>query len=973
MAQSRPDPRPANALADLSLLQEDLQEDADGFGVDDYSSESDVIIIPSALDFVSQDEMLTPLGRLDKYAASENVFNRQMVARSLLDTLREVCDDERDCIAVLERISRLAEDSDLQEFFILDMNPMSFMGMKEPTVRAELMEQVPHIALFCQENRPSIPYAFSKYLLPIVVRYLADQNNQVRKTSQAALLALLEQELIERFDVETKVCPVLIELTAPDSNDDVKTEAVAIMCKMAPMVGKDITERLILPRFCEMCCDCRMFHVRKVCAANFGDICSVVGQQATEEMLLPRFFQLCSDNVWGVRKACAECFMAVSCATCQEIRRTKLSALFINLISDPSRWVRQAAFQSLGPFISTFANPSSSGQYFKEESKSSEDMSVEDKNRIRDQEVPEDVQIRPEDVPSDLSVSNSSVKLENTVEDNAAETSRKAPGVDSSLLCTLSSESHQEAASNENDKKPRSCKSTLCTSSQDSALLDQELYNSFHFWRTPLPEIDLDIELEQDSGKTLSPERPEKTSEVPMPTSPNITMATRKELEEMIENLEPHIDDPDVKAQVDVLSAALRASSLDTQEETSSTEKKSDLQDELGVNELPDCKINQDDSVPLISDAVESVDSTLRHIHDDSDLSTSSGLSPDEERRTKVQDVVPQALLDQYLSMTDPSRAQTVDTEIAKHCAYSLPGVALTLGRQNWHCLRETYETLASDMQWKVRRTLAFSIHELAVILGDQLTAADLVPIFNGFLKDLDEVRIGVLKHLHDFLKLLHIDKRREYLYQLQEFLVTDNSRNWRFRAELAEQLILLLELYSPRDVYDYLRPIALNLCADKVSSVRWISYKLVSEMVKKLHMATPPTFGVDLINELVENFGRCPKWSGRQAFVFVCQTVIEDDCLPMDQFAVHLMPHLLTLANDRVPNVRVLLAKTLRQTLLEKEYFLASASCHQEAVEQTIMALQMDCDSDVKYFASILPASTKISEDAMSTASSTY
>lgn len=63
------------------------------------------------------------------------------------------------------------------------------------------------------------------------------------------------------------------------------------------------------------------------------------------------------------------------------------------------------------------------------------------------------------------------------------------------------------------------------------------------------------------------------------------------------------------------------------------------------------------------------------------------------------QDVVPQALLDQYLSMTDPSRAQTVDTEIAKHCAYSLPGVALTLGRQNWHCLRETYETLASDMQ----------------------------------------------------------------------------------------------------------------------------------------------------------------------------------------------------------------------------------------------------------------------------------
>ncbi|XP_066870608.1 serine/threonine-protein phosphatase 4 regulatory subunit 1 isoform X4 [Kogia breviceps] len=869
-------------MADLSLLQEDLPEDADG-----------------SLDFVSQDDMLTPLGRLDKYAASENVFNRQMVARSLLDTLREVCDDERDCIAVLERISRLADDS-------------------EPTVRAELMEQVPHIALFCQENRPAIPYAFSKYLLPIVVRYLADQNNQVRKTSQAALLALLEQELIERFDVETKVCPVLVELTAPDSNDDVKTEAVAIMCKMAPMVGKDITERLILPRFCEMCCDCRMFHVRKVCAANFGDICSVVGQQATEEML-----------------------------------------------------VRQAAFQSLGPFISTFANPSSSGQYFKEENKSSEDTSVEDKNRTRDEEVPEDAQIRPEDIPTDPTVSNSSVKLEGAPDpDIGAESPRKPPG-DSSLPCPLSSEPHQEAASNEDDKKPGTCRSAsqleVGASAQDSAPLDQELYNSFHFWRTPLPEIDLDVELEQGSGNKLSPEGLEGMPEATTPASVNITMATRKELEEMIENLEPHIDDPDVKAQVDVLAAALRASTLDACDEASEAARRAPQ------DELPGCRLDHGTAGPLMSEAVENMESALRYIHDDSDSGTSGGFSPDEERRAKVQDVVPQALLDQYLSMTDPSRAQTVDTEIAKHCAYSLPGVALTLGRQNWHCLRETYETLASDMQWKVRRTLAFSIHELAVILGDQLTAADLVPIFNGFLKDLDEVRIGVLKHLHDFLKLLHIDKRREYLYQLQEFLVTDNSRNWRFRAELAEQLILLLELYSPRDIYDYLRPIALNLCADKVSSVRWISYKLVGEMVRKLHRAAPPTFGVDLIRELVESFGRCPRWSGRQAFVFVCQTVIEDECLPMDQFAMHLMPHLLTLANDRVPNVRVLLAKTLRQTLLEKEYFLTSASCHQEAVEQTIMALQMDRDSDVKYFASIHPASTKISEDAMSTASSTY
>ncbi|KAI4895306.1 hypothetical protein NFI96_011145 [Prochilodus magdalenae] len=1048
-------------MADISLLQDESQEEIDGFGVDDYSSESDVIIIPSALDFVSQDEMLTPLGRLDKYVASENIFNRQMVARSLLDTLKAVSEDERDCIAVLERVSRLADDS-------------------EPTVRAELMEQIPHIAIFCQENRPSIPFAFSKYLLPIVVRYLADQNNLVRKTSQAALLMLLEQELIERVDIENLVCPVLVDLTAPDSNDDVKTEAMAIICKMAPMVGKDITERLFLPRFCEMCCDCRMFHVRKVCAANFGDICSVVGGEATEELLLPRFFQLCSDNVWGVRKACAECFMTVSSATSQEVRRTKLSTLFINLISDPSRWVRQAAFQSLGQFISTFASPTTNvGQYFREGAEETEwggqrpqkrtaekspnttspfggcssTSSTVDNAQSLSQEQPavspqqdcisynppctqehcEGQLCRSEREGVDVAVEGGGEQVADALPldesccdvdsespkclsgpgdldpDPVGEELQSLPAGDPTVQESYSNSEdpiaedpmHPTIATTEHDLQEEVSASAVDPSSEVSSpalscpvletveIPEQELYNSFHYWRTPLPQIDLDLELlEQQCNSSGEGSSNSPSSQVSTPA------LGRKQLEELIENLEPHIDDPDVKveqtlhvmviglcngfqkqflfrleksgsdafvsAQVDVLTAALRATSLDAHLEEAFLEPRQAHDNPFSSRHVT---LNE-------SSDVESRDSTLPMSHcDESELSDSS--SPEEDKKSKQQDVVPQALLDQYLSMTDPSRAQTVDMEIAKHCAYSLPGVALTLGRQNWHCLRDTFETLASDMQWKVRRTLAFSIHELALILGDQLTAEDLVPIFNGFLKDLDEVRIGVLRHLYDFLKLLHQETRRKYLYQLQEFLVTDNSRNWRFRSELAEQLVLLLELYSGQDVYDYLRPLAFCLCTDRVSSVRWTSYRLVSEIIRKL--STCPALLVDFLGELVDKFCHSPKWSGRQAFAFVCQLAIEEDCVALEQFSEHLLAPLLQLASDPVPNVRVLLAKTLRQSLMEREYFLHSANSHQEALEQTLVALQMDMDKDVKYFASVHPGSTRINEDAMSTTSSTY
>lgn len=36
--------------------------------------------------------------------------------------------------------------------------------------------------------------------------------------------------------------------------------------------------------------------------------------------------------------------------------------------------------------------------------------------------------------------------------------------------------------------------------------------------------------------------------------------------------------------------------------------------------------------------------------------------------------------------------------------------------------------------------------------------------------------------------------------------------------------------------------------------------------------MMTPLIFRAELVNELVENVGKCLKWSGLQAFVFVFQ-----------------------------------------------------------------------------------------------------
>ncbi|XP_073861700.1 serine/threonine-protein phosphatase 4 regulatory subunit 1-like isoform X11 [Macaca fascicularis] len=817
----------------------------------------------------------------------------------------------------------------------------------EPTVRTELMEQIPPIAIFLQENRSDFPVVLSEYLIPIVVRYLTDPNNQVRKSSQEVLLILLEQDLIFQHDIENKVCPILLQLSAPDSDDEYKAEAVSIICKMASMLSKSTVERLLLPRFCELCGDGKLFQVRKVCAANFGDICHAVGQEATEKFLIPKFFELCSDAVWGMRKACAECFTAVSHSSSPGVRRTQLSPLFIRLVSDPCRWVRQAAFQSLGPFISTFANPSRAGLYLREDGTLSIRPLTQDfdsgfasgspapSSGVNTSPASLTSSAKPVQREPELPVEGTSAKTSNfphmgSSPDGPAENPVESCVSAGAELTGLSPETSAFSKLSDNSDFPISSypgsDSWACPGNSE------DVFSHFLYWRTPLPDISKDLEL------LLSEAGPQEDY-CSRPGVVHNNCVARSEIQKVLDSLQEHLmNDPDV------------------QDPSSASDNQITLSASSSQNELFVARILQS------TDPGEPRNGTRDHL--EADQRRDPTLL--EENKSKLQDIIPQPLLDQYVSMTDPARAQTVDTDIAKHCAYSLPGVALTLGRQNWHCLKDTYETLASDVQWKVRRTLAFSIHELAVILGDQLTAADLVPIFNGFLKDLDEVRIGVLKHLYDFLKLLHEDKRRDYLYQLQEFVVTDNSRNWRFRYELAEQLILILELYSPSDVYDYLMHIALKLCADQVSEVRWISFKLVVAILQKFYSNSESALGLHFINELIIRFRHCSKWVGRQAFAFICQAVVSKECVPVDQFVEHLLPSLLSLASDPVPNVRVLLAKALRQMLLAKAYFRNAGNPHLEVIEETILALQSDRDQDVSFFAALEPKRRNIIDTAV-------
>lgn len=193
--------------------------------------------------------------------------------------------------------------------------------------------------------------------------------------------------------------------------------------------------------------------------------------------------------------------------------------------------------------------------------------------------------------------------------------------------------------------------------------------------------------------------------------------------------------------------------------------------------------------------------------------------------------IVPQILVETYAKLSDSD----ITDDITQHCAFHFPAVVLALGRDHWHHLSEAYQTLASNRPWKVRRTIAYSIHEIAIILGEELTKTDLLPIYEGFIKDLDEVRIGVLMHMSTFIGMLKPEDRKPLLMQLHSFLTIDNAWNWRFRRTLAEQLRASIQYFEVLDVSHHIAPIATALLYDKVAAVRSSAIVLVSDCTQEM------------------------------------------------------------------------------------------------------------------------------------------
>ncbi|XP_014275198.1 serine/threonine-protein phosphatase 4 regulatory subunit 1 isoform X4 [Halyomorpha halys] len=795
--------------------------------------------------------------------AQRRLKRQQSVGKTGLETLRALAANPKNALNLLD-------------------NFLASSYSKDDRIRCEVIEYVPPLALYLsgEGSNGDLRSLISTHLFPTVIRALSDENSQVVKMGETALLSLLEHCLISSNYIEHKVWPIILSRITHRRNVEATIGVITVISKMAPWIGSDLSERLVVPVLEEMSQESEL-GIRRVCASLYRDLCSVVSTEVSESRLVPSFLKLCCDPEWVVRQTCAEVFMSVSCKVTLATRKALLAPAFAKLLVDRVRWVQLSAFQSLGPFITTFAEPSiTSLGYNNNGELVLKHRGASFEYKLNSTKV-DDKLINPLFMAFMMEGNNDPMELE--IGDFECNNNNK---FNEMFDCRLELDDPENAANSE-DKNNES---------------EDQNFNTWQYWREPIPEIEIESSIEESN-----------------------------EIE-----------------------------TIDIQEKESTSSEEKDvcsLMNTLDVN----------------NDKEEESPTSDENKSDSDDVSSQENISPESIPRlipptpSEGQDIVPQELINHFVSMSDPRRDSAPD--LAHHCAYNLPAVALTLGKDNWDLLKPAYETLAADRQWKVRRIVASSIHELAVIVGEDVATQDLVPVFNGFIKDLDEVRIGALKHLAHFLKLLRPAGRNSFLPRLTEFLMTDYDWNWRFRQELAEQLLQSLGLFTPADTCHHLGPVIMALLLDKVASVRKVALVLVTELVA--HVSIDVNLLRSLLAELAEQFAHSNRWNRRQTFALLCSRLIKEGVLSEEMFARDVLPHLLDLSWDPVANVRLAVARAAAQHILPNAYFADRSNPHHEVLMAVLKRLQADKDRDVRYFAVYQPPKSEPVEEPTSINSS--
>eukprot|EP00611_Tribonema_gayanum_P014806 TRINITY_DN262_c1_g2_i1.p1 TRINITY_DN262_c1_g2~~TRINITY_DN262_c1_g2_i1.p1 ORF type:complete len:602 (-),score=254.94 TRINITY_DN262_c1_g2_i1:918-2723(-) len=284
---------------------------------------------------------------------------------------------------------------------------------------------------------------------------------------------------------------------------------------------------------------------------------------------------------------------------------------------------------------------------------------------------------------------------------------------------------------------------------------------------------------------------------------------------------------------------------------------------------------------------------------------------------------------------------QDPEAEVRTAAAFGVARVGALMGADGvlqgvLPCLRQ----LVVDGCEHVRAALASVICELAPLLGQDLTIDHLVPLLLQLLRDSNsDVRLNIISKLHSINEVVGMDHLSQSLLPAVMDLAEDDK--WRVRTAIIDHTPLLAQQLGPRFFTDSLAGLCLGWLGDDVHSVRIAA----AANLRRLSAL----FGADwarahVVPKLAEMHANA-SYLHRMTALNAVQVLAED--MDPDLLQRDVLPLVLEMAHDPVPNIRFNVSKTL--TALAPRL---GGGAVENAVRPALSALVDDGDRDVRYFA---------------------
>ncbi|CEQ42176.1 SPOSA6832_03968, partial [Sporobolomyces salmonicolor] len=327
------------------------------------------------------------------------------------------------------------------------------------------------------------------------------------------------------------------------------------------------------------------------------------------------------------------------------------------------------------------------------------------------------------------------------------------------------------------------------------------------------------------------------------------------------------------------------------------------------------------------------------------------------------QDIVREELVSAYVALLKDNEA-----EVRTAAAGQIPGFAELLDAEVilarlMPCIRD----LATDASQHVRAALGSQISGLAPLLGKDATIEHLLPLFLQLLKDeFPEVRLNIISKLEVVNAVIGIELLSKAL--LPAIVELAEDKQWRVRQAIIEYIPLLAKQLGVQFFDDQLANLCMAWLGDPVFSIReaatinlrkltevfgveWAKETLIPKVVEMGHNVNY-LFRMTTVFAITVRFLLSSLSAGSRTDPVRADRQTMAPALDADSIRTFILPIIIQLSADRIPNIRFNVAKAFE--VLSSS--LAAQAGGRELVESEIVPavekLRQDSDADVRFFA---------------------